>query len=176
VNIRKENLYPQIQGVTVAARETKWEREGEEAHGGVWERQGRAGAHQTGLGWAGLGWVGLGRGPRRKPTTHKTANRNPKANQKPKTRRDGCAIKHNIKQKVCFSMMQHPWQLKFFFCLHIIQTPATILLWRLEEGQNRKRKESNAWIWWVSKKKNSTPKFRALQFTSTVFTGPINPG
>jgi hypothetical protein len=58
VNIRKENLYPQIQGVTVAARETKWEREGEEAHGGVWERQGRTGAHQTGLGWAGLGRVG----------------------------------------------------------------------------------------------------------------------
>jgi hypothetical protein len=25
------------------------------------------------------------------------------------------------------------------------------------------REESNAWIWWVKRKKNSTPKFRALQ-------------
>jgi hypothetical protein len=66
------------------------EREGEGAHGGV-------GA----LGECGSapGRAGLGRGPGRKPTTHATTDRSPIANRNPETRRDRCAIKHNIRQK-----------------------------------------------------------------------------
>jgi hypothetical protein len=67
------------------------------------ERKGE-GAHMGGLGAPGArgsapGRAGSGRGPRRKPTTHITTDRSPIANQKPKTRRDGRAIKHNIRQK-----------------------------------------------------------------------------
>jgi hypothetical protein len=84
------------------------------------EGEGAPGARGSTPDRTGLGRVG--RGPRRKPTTRTTANRNPKANQKPETRRDGCAIKHNIKQKVCFGMMLHPWQLKFFLFTHNMDT------------------------------------------------------
>jgi hypothetical protein len=45
------------EGEEVAARETKEDREGVGAHGGV-GRQGRAARGQAGLGWAGSGWAG----------------------------------------------------------------------------------------------------------------------
>jgi hypothetical protein len=58
--------------------------------------------------------------------------------------------------------MQHPWDLGFG--LYITRTPVAILVWNWEEGANgEKRKESNARIWWEKRRKNSTPKFRALQ-------------
>ena len=44
-----------------------------------------------------------------------------------------------------------------------------------KEERNGKRKESNAWIWWVKRRKNSTPKFRALHvvyFFSCLFIFP----
>jgi hypothetical protein len=51
---------------------------------------GTGGAQGT-PGWAGLGQVGLGRVAGRKLTTHPTTDRNPTANQKPETKRDGSA-------------------------------------------------------------------------------------
>jgi hypothetical protein len=75
------------------------ERERELLHGKPTERevggrQGRAGARRARLGRAGLGC-----GPGQKSTTHRTIDRSPITKRKPETRRDGCVIKHNIKQR-----------------------------------------------------------------------------
>jgi hypothetical protein len=65
--------------------------------------------------------------------------------------------------------MQHPCQLRFF----VYTRDGHQSLYCFENGKkerNRKRKESNTWIWWVSKKKkNSTPKFRALHPAMIIF-------
>jgi hypothetical protein len=50
------------------------------------EREGRAWGCGGARGRAKLGWARSGRGPGRKPTTRTTTDRNPIANQNPKTR------------------------------------------------------------------------------------------
>jgi hypothetical protein len=58
--------------------------------------------------------------------------------------------------------MQHPRHLGFVYTWH-----GHLSLYWFEIGKkerNGKRKESNAWIWWVKRGKNSTLKFRALQY------------
>jgi hypothetical protein len=105
-------------------------RETERGAWGVWRRQGRAGARR----------VGLGRVAGRKPTTRMTTDRNPTANQEPETRRDRCVIKSNHQTKeICFGMMQHPCQLRFF----VYTRDRHQSLYFFENGkkeQNRKRK------------------------------------
>jgi hypothetical protein len=91
------------------------------------------------MGRAGLGQAGPGRGPGRKPTTRMTTDRNSIANQKPETRRDGYAIKHNYQTKeICFGMMQHPCQLRFLFTRDTDTSRYTALKW--EEGAKPKEK------------------------------------
>jgi hypothetical protein len=86
------------------------------------------------------GQDGLGRGPDRrpgrKPIAHTTTNQNLIANEKPKTRQDGRAIKHNIRQKK-YASTRCNTHVNLGFCLHARRTPVTIL------EQNGKRKENN---------------------------------
>jgi hypothetical protein len=63
--------------------------------------------------------------------------------------------------EICFSMMQHPWHLGFVYRWH--EHPSLYFFEIEKKEWNEKRKESNAWIWWVKRRKNSTPKFIALQ-------------
>jgi hypothetical protein len=114
----------------------------------------KRGAHTWGRRWgargvraragpsrAGPGRVGLGCIAGQKPTTCTTTESN--SETKSETRRDGRAIKHNHQTKeICFGMMQHPCQLRFFF-----YTPyGHQSLYYFETGKkerNGKRKESN---------------------------------
>jgi hypothetical protein len=56
--------------------------------------------------------------------------------------------------------MQHPWHLGFVYTRYGRQSLHCFEIGKKE--RNGKRKRSNAWIWWVKGRKNSTPKFRAL--------------
>jgi hypothetical protein len=82
-------------------------------------------------------------------------------NRNPKRGETNTRLNTTSDKEMCFGMMQHSCQVRF--CLYMTRTPVTILLWNWGEGAKREWKESNAWIWWVKRRKNSTPKFRALQ-------------
>jgi hypothetical protein len=59
--------------------------------------------------------------------------------------------------------MQHPWHLGFG--LYMTRTPVTILVWNWEEGAKQEREKRVTPEFGERKgEKNSTPKFRALQF------------
>jgi hypothetical protein len=139
----------------VVAREKKMRLREEGAHGG-WGARGRA---------PGPGWGGLGHGPGQTagragdPLHAWPQNENNIANQKPK--RDGHAIRHNIRQR---NMLRHdatPMSTYVFVCTwYRHQSLYCFENWKKE--RNGKRKESNAWIWWVSEKKNYTPQIQGV--------------
>jgi hypothetical protein len=139
------------------AGEIKWEKE-IRGRGHVWGGQGAPGAR--GPDRAGPGRAGPHRGS--KPTTRTTTNRNPIANRNPKRDETNMRLTTISDKEICFSMMQHPWHLSFVYTWH--GHPSLYCFEIGKKERNRKRKESNAWIWRVKgRKKNSTPKFRALQ-------------
>jgi hypothetical protein len=89
------------------------------------EGRGRAhGAGAHGPDWVGPGRAGSHRGP--KPTTRTTTNRNPIANRNPKRDETNTRLTTTSDKE---KMLQHdatPMTLRF--CLHMTQTPITILL------------------------------------------------
>jgi hypothetical protein len=130
-----------------------------------WERERRR-RGRMGRGWgargarAGPGRAGSHR--RSKPRgTHNHRSEDRFANRNPKRAETNTRLNTTSDKEMCFGMMQHSCQVRF--CLYMTRTPITILLWNWGEGAKRERKESNAWIWWVKRRKNSTPKFRVLQ-------------
>jgi hypothetical protein len=116
---------------------------------GVWDARGARGR-------AGPGRAGPGRGLGRKPTTHTTTNRNPNANWNPKRGETGAWLtQHQTKEK-CFGMMQDPCQLRFFVYTRD-RHQSSYCFENGKKERNRKTKESNTWIWRVSKEEKIIP-------------------
>jgi hypothetical protein len=109
--------------------------------GGAWGRDRTPGAREPRPGRA---------GPHRGSKSHGTHNHRSEFKSWNETEQN-TRLSTTSDKEIWFGMMQHPWQLSF--CLYVIWTP----LHRFEIGKkerNRKRKESNAWIWWVKRRKN----------------------
>jgi hypothetical protein len=120
--------------------------------GGLGARGAQAGAGQA-------GWAGLGR------TTSRIKNprrARPLNGIKSRTEiRNGTRRTLNIRPRNVLRHDATPMTLRFWF-IHDTNTCHYTGL-KLGRGSKRgKRKESNARIWWEERRKNSTPKFRAL--------------
>jgi hypothetical protein len=113
-------------------------------HGGRWGRQGHAP-------WA---------RPGRKPTARMTTNSETNHESKPKTRRTRDQTHHQTNKYVSAWCNTHVNLGFFVYTRYRHQSLYCFETWKKE--RNEKRKKSNAWIWWVSEKKNYTPQIQGV--------------
>jgi hypothetical protein len=112
------------------------------------------------MGEVGAPGAGSGHGLGQKPTARMTTNRNQIVNRKPK--RDGRAIRHNIRQINMLRKMQHPCQLRFFFTCDTDTSHYTSL--KLERRSETGREKRVTPEFGEYRRRKIIPlKFRALQ-------------